>query len=345
MIHPARQKIEGVSEMKFMLILGIVLIHSNLSGNYSISTVNENIGLKIIDWISGYVCHGCVPSFFIISAYLFFNGMVRFTPSIYAEKLKRRAHSLLIPYLLWCSFCAILLFVKHLHLNASGLGIFLDNGTINWVNFIKGYWAIESLGNMPYAFAFWFIRNLIVFIIISPLAWLIGRHRWLTVIMFAIILIFDIDLYGFEWFVAGTFLATNGINIPSISTKQAIFIIGTFLVSSILLWYCSPRLFPIIGFIQVLFTILTVCYFSGKIKTIRSLKPLIASTFMIYAVHQCFCTRMRIIWENIWGVESVFCALLAYTCCFLSLVLISFIAYLILKRFSPRFLALITGGR
>lgn len=63
--------IVGVNEMKLLLILGVVLIHSNISNGYSAEIDNGNRGLEFVNWMSSYLCSGCVPLFFILSGYLF----------------------------------------------------------------------------------------------------------------------------------------------------------------------------------------------------------------------------------------------------------------------------------
>ncbi len=58
------EKITGISEMKFLLILGVVLIHCNVMYAYSPENFQENIGIRICSYISEIVCSVCVPCFF-----------------------------------------------------------------------------------------------------------------------------------------------------------------------------------------------------------------------------------------------------------------------------------------
>lgn len=165
------KKIAGVSELKFLLILGIVLIHCEIISEYPTSALNANFGIQLCHFISGTICYPCVPCFFVISGYLFFRDVSKFNSNIYLQKIKQRSSTLLLPYIIWCTICCFLLYIKHRYLHMSGLNIFLDDGSINWPNLFAGYWSIPEAGNMPYAMAFWFIRNLMVFELFSPVVW------------------------------------------------------------------------------------------------------------------------------------------------------------------------------
>ncbi len=171
-----------MSEMKLLLILGVVLIHSNISLFVPPDSVTTNIGIQIANFISSIICGVCVPCFFFLSAVLFFNGVNHLSINVYIAKLKRRAKSLLMPYMIWYTLYAALLYVKFRFFHMSGLDIFLPDGSVDWMHFVQGYWSIPSAYGWPYGFGFWFIRNLMVFVIISPIAWFIGRSAWLSLL-------------------------------------------------------------------------------------------------------------------------------------------------------------------
>lgn len=345
-------KLNGISEMKFLLILGVVMIHCNLANDYGPETVASNPGLELVRWISTMVCQGCVPCFFMLSAYLMFNGVKKFAPQIYAEKLRRRVHTLLVPYLLWCTLCAAGIFVEHEFLNKSGLGVFLDNGGIDLHNFIKGYWAVAAKQNMPFAFAFWFIRNLMVFVVLSPLARMLASRWWLVALLFAFRIFSGMSLGGFEWYVAGTFAATSGILTklrPMRQPGSTLVATGLFIVCSATLYYCNGVAYRAVATVQTIAT-MVVAIAAAKIieraaKRRQAVATLVSATFMIYAIHQCISTSTRHLWEGIFGVETIGAALAAYACALLTMVAVSVAIYLPMRRFTPGVLSVLTGGR
>lgn len=342
---------QGISEMKFLLILGVVLIHSNVSLFSQPNSVTTNFGIYITNFISSIVCGVCVPCFFFISAVLFFNGVKHFSLNTYIAKLKRRANSLLMPYMIWCTIYALILYVKFRFFHMPGLDIFLSDGSVNWLNFIQGYWGIPSASGWPYGFGFWFIRNLIVFVIISPIAWYIGRNFWLSLLFWGIYLCLDISLYGFEWFIAGTFYVTHYGNKaiknsgPYIIIASILFWGGSILSAVFNLGQLSAILFIIRVLSALYLTYICAMKLKHSVQTNKFTQSLISSTFIIYAVHQCCCSKMCIFWINFWGYSNVISPIMAQVCTLVCLFAISYSAYLLLHTFTPRVLPIITGGR
>lgn len=85
--------------IKFILILGVVAAHSNVYADYD--APDAPLGLNIVEFFSDRLIKVCVPCFFILSGYLYFNNTTQFNKATYLSKTRRRIHTLLIPYLLW----------------------------------------------------------------------------------------------------------------------------------------------------------------------------------------------------------------------------------------------------
>ncbi|MCM1005996.1 MAG: acyltransferase [Prevotella sp.] len=335
-----------IGGMKFFLILGVVLIHCNYVNNVPGEEYDSSVALHLCNYVSSYVCRACVPCFFFLSAFLFFYGVNKFNVSVYISKLKKRVHTLLIPYLIWCTFCAFLQYFKNLYFGYSGYFIF-DTGSIDLLHFLRGYW--EATDGYPFAFAFWFIRNLIVFVIISPIAWLIGRSHWFTMIFMLVYLVTDIDFMGFEWFVAGSWFSLHFVMFKAMLKAS----VWKVVISSVLFWgivityvYVNVDAFGhLTALLQVASALyLTLCL-SRKLNGNSLVNRLITATFMIYASHQCYCSLVRGFYYHLFGTENILQPLLAYTCTFLTLVLLGYLLFCLLKRYSPATLNLITGGR
>ncbi len=334
--------------MKFLLILGVVLIHCNVMYAYSPENFQENIGIRICSYISEIVCSVCVPCFFIISGFLFFNNVDKFTYKLYIKKIKSRFKTLFIPYIFWCTFCCLLLYIKHKYFHMSGLNIFLDDGNINWFNLVKGYLIIDEAEKFPYAFAFWFIRNLILFILLSPVVWIIAKKRILFVIFILAYIILDTKFYGIEWFVSGAFLSVNKIKLVKLNKYKLVFY-------SIIFWtICLIRIYMTYNpNILLIFQVCSAFYMTYYLAIIlrnkeykyKFIKFSISATFIIYATHQCYCSKVRQFFCDKLGCYSVEEPIIAYVLCFLTLVLLGLLSHYILRKVSPKFLSLITGGR
>lgn len=340
--------IPSIDVMKLFLICGVALIHSNVSGYFSDYAYNSNFLIRLCGYISFSVCRVCVPCFFILSGFLFFYGIKDFNLTVYSAKLKGRIFSLLLPYMLWCLICCGLLYIKHRFFQMSGLGIFLDNGGIDWFSALKGFCSIDQNGGYPYAFAFWFIRNLIVFCILSPIAWLIGRYHLLTVILFLVYIVFDIDFYGFQWFVAGCYLSVHS----GYLRRKRLFVPELAVMASVIFWTCvlvdinvpSESIQPLFMTMQVAASLYLTLYLSRLIESAELVRKLVPATFIIYATHQCYCTAVGRFFVSISGGADILSPLIAYLGSFLTLIILGFLIYLILHRFSPSILRILSGG-
>lgn len=89
-----------ISRMRFILLFGVLLIHSRLPIDCNVDWASFNTSelYKLCMYTGSLVIPSfCVPTFFLISGYLFFYKLESFDLSIYGNKLKKRIKSLLVP--------------------------------------------------------------------------------------------------------------------------------------------------------------------------------------------------------------------------------------------------------
>lgn len=332
--------------MKFLLILGVVLIHCDIYNEYAFNISQTNVGILLCHYISSVLCSICVPCFFVISGYLFFQDVDIFNVLVYKKKIKSRFATLFIPYVFWNTLCCIFLFIKSRYLGMPGLNVFLDNGSINWINFVKGYFYIEDANGFPYAFAFWFIRNLILFVIISPIARIISKSNVMLVVFYFAYIFLDVYYYGFEWFVLGATLVRFKRNDLPINKYNLL------IVSIIFFGMCVIRIWMNNNYIfifQVLSGFYIIYYmaifFKDKLKYSELFNYLVLSTFSIYATHQCYCSKVRQFFVHILGEDTFLQPILAYSVSFIILVVLGTFFSLLMKKYFPKTLKLITGSR
>ncbi|MCM1347905.1 MAG: acyltransferase [Firmicutes bacterium] len=336
--------------MKVLLLLGVVLIHCNLSSDFSASTMQSNCGLQLVNYLSKWLMRVCVPIFYIISGFLFFNGLNKFSFSTYSEKLRRRVHTLLVPYILWCCFCGVILILKSKYMGFPGLGVVEDDGHINFLGALQSFWVVPGNPPYPFAFAFWFIRNLMVFTLLAPAVWCIARQWWSYALFMAVYVALDENLYGLEWFITGAAVSLLKIALPQrvelwIVLTAAMAWIGAALLLSKLENHIAVHLTmcAAVAAATVVFYFASVrfaLFFSTRIGSL-----LVANAFFIYAFHQCFCSMARQLWEKVVGIDTCANVMLTYMLTFVTLAGVSTIVGTLVKKASPRFFALITGGR
>ena len=94
-----------IAFLRFPLIVGVVLIHCYYKelpiGGVKVPVMDEYPIYKLIaDLFSQVLARTAVPLFFLISGYLFFYKS-SFSWPMYGSKLRKRAQTLLLPYLFW----------------------------------------------------------------------------------------------------------------------------------------------------------------------------------------------------------------------------------------------------
>lgn len=135
-----------------------------------------------------------VPVFYFLSAYLFYRNFDGSWPQ-YKRKLKTRFFSLFIPYVIFCTFG----YFKHLIVTNS-----LGGG--NFIGWIRELWVCQT---MP----LWFVRELMFFVLLSPLFFYIKSKKWLSVILSLIILCLIIFNYvPYSSFIYWTPVYLIGVN-------------------------------------------------------------------------------------------------------------------------------------
>lgn len=199
-----------ISSIRFPLAVMVVAIHSYISiegweyTNISSQGLGSNIAAFVMITISQVFCHIAVPTFFLISGYLFFSNFAIGDKDIWQKKLVGRVKSLVIPYFLWILIYILFLIAKDYH-NV------MTNGLLNWLS-EKGGWnmlwssncwnldrtdifGLPAISSSPILVPFWFMRDLIVCIILSPILWMVFRKSSHTIIK-----ILAISLISFIYF-------------------------------------------------------------------------------------------------------------------------------------------------
>lgn len=161
---------EVITFLRFPLIFFIIMLHCysslRLEGDHELY-------FKMVYPLALSMGETGVPGFFFISGYLFFLSR-----KTYSEKLQSRLHTLFIPYLLWNLFLLILYILAYIighpqEINGKSM---ID---YSFIDYLRLFWDRGSYddGNfVPLLCPLWYIRNLIIMSIISPLLYYIIRY-------------------------------------------------------------------------------------------------------------------------------------------------------------------------
>lgn len=347
-------KLNYINNLKLLLILAVVIIHSNLACELSL---DQSFMCQVVDFFSKTVCNSvAVPCFFIVSAFLFFRNIERFTTQVYFNKLLSRLHTLLIPYIIWNVIACGLFLFKVYKLHFDGLGI-VEDGSMNWANFLTGFFYIDQAQSEPFAFAFWFIRNLLVFVALAPLFRLISHNLLTLLSTVAVFHLFGLSTYFGEWFALGAYLGRHHKDLTTFHFKKALWIVGLVFIISVCAMHYSLMYGQqgiarsVTHYFVVICAFILLLNWAKRIKHSKSLlnnAKLLNATFFIYSFHQLFCRQCRVLWESLLECNQPNAhiqVLMAYSLTIVTLTGVSFGVYLVLNCLSPKVMQIITGGR
>lgn len=210
--------------LRFPLAILVVFVHG-FGSDIDVAELHASglTGLAVYDYIrlffSVVIARSAVPIFFIISSYLLFLKVEEYNKVVYISKLRKRLHSLVIPYFSWI----LLLILWTLMFKIGGIllhgkpwtGIleyFQENGYLHmlwncsvWEE--RTTWlGIETHNSGPVLLPFWYMRDLIMMVVISPVIyWLIKKAKIIFIISLLAIYVFDIRV---SW-MSGTFTCAS----------------------------------------------------------------------------------------------------------------------------------------
>ncbi len=164
----------AISIVKSILMLAVVYIHSNSIPNLGYPFEREQHVQRVIDIFSEGFLEAAVPVFFVISSFLLYTKQF-----IFAENLKKKWRTLVIPYLL-INTLWIVVFGSASLTPVRGAII----GTQYEVRGVKGFFD-AYLGiferSMPLYYPFWFLKDLILLNLLAvPIGKLVDRFPILT---------------------------------------------------------------------------------------------------------------------------------------------------------------------
>ena len=156
---------QSISWLRFPLIVMVVYIHSRAEIIHAGYTDDYLMLDGITYYISNIICSIAVPAFFVISGYLFFfKGC--FSMDEYKHKILKRAKTMLFPYIVWNSIVLLCYYA------IQSLAPDMTSGNQKLIadysmkDFLSAFW--DGNKGVPICYQFWFLRDLMVVIVLSP---------------------------------------------------------------------------------------------------------------------------------------------------------------------------------
>ena len=339
----------AITWLRFPLIFLIIMLHC-----YSVVRLegSRQVYFEAIYPFSLWLGETGVPGFFYISGFLFF-----LSKKSYGQKLTTRIHTLFIPYLLWNSLLLALYLIAY----AAGYPQNINYKSITeyqLTDYIRLFWDRGSWDNgnfVPLLCPFWYIRNLLIMSIVSPLLYYIIKYGreffffsmtiwWMTSYHNAFI------PQTVLFFSLGAYFSILGFNPLKIVTHfktcfLALFIlfaVSDFATHSIISspWSLQIHRLALIFNIPTLILLADYC-----VRGSYSLSLLSRAAFIVFAVHYPIVVMLRKWCASRYAMASDHTHILLYFFCIIITTVISIVIYIALEKFFPKLKNILSGNR
>ena len=362
--------------LRFPLVLLIVFLHCKGTPDFDpIDWYHFGVmdGYNFMrHYLSNVISSVSVPTFFFMSGYLFYYRSSTFTLKLYKEKIMRRIRTLLVPYLFWniLFLVGILFFVVRssecsnmwsdviaLLKEYGGWRVFWDCQLMN-IEIEQPIGFIQD-NSAPLLVPMWFVRDLWVVSLFSPvLWWLVKKFGIAFVCMLGGCYVFQIWPYmhglssvSFFFFSMGILLSMYSYNIEIFFKKMGRNILVLTILLSLVLVYLTDiqnvyqpyilRGFAILACLSALY----IGYLNldcNRTWLVRISK----ASFVIYAAHMVFISKyVRILLGRLMPSENVVFLSFEYFMVPIITTCICVFIYYVVKRFFPKMMLLLNGGR
>jgi fucose 4-O-acetylase-like acetyltransferase len=349
--------------IRFPLIVGVVIEHAYKSGfqfgSTEVALRLTNYGLNFVNsLISGGLAFIAVPLFFFMSGFLFFYSL-EWSRAAFFQKVRSRIKTLLVPFLFW----NLLVFVVYVVAQnipitaqyfAGGIPHITQSGVFEYFNLIIG------INRYPVAFQFWFIRDLMILVAITPIFHLMHKKTaFIFLALFFCIWFFNIwpsnvlsiipSPEPIFFFYAGSIVAVKK-RTPFLFDKYGLVLIVmciAFFIVDMLLGQSSTSLLYRAGILTGVFA----AFYTTKIlmvsKRIKSLFLWLGGSacFFVFAMHEPLMSFFQRVVIKLFIPTNDVSTLFFYCAIPIAIIVLSLLVFKILSHILPRFVALITGGR
>lgn len=357
---------QAIDILKCVLPILVVAIHTSNSAELDFHNGLEPF-LRILIVKIGSIA---VPCFFVISGYLFFMKLQEWNWNDWGKKIKKRARTLLIPFLLWIIIDFVakylwgvmkseidgfsLLSFKTFFFDSGGLRMFWDRPLVEYNNSLLGYLVDSS---KPIDGPLWYVRDLMVMVLFAPLIWKMLKSTryyalaalcaiYLFFIGFPFVLVSPIALFffsfGASFSISGKDFLEVFRSIRFLSYSLSVILLAlSFIIEGPVWGELITRMFVVVS-VVALFNLVSDLYDKGQ----RPAKLLTDSSFFIYASHTVLITEISnfILWRALPIMAEWMLVLKVFLRPAVTVGL-CLLLFVIMKKICPKTLSLLTGGR
>ena len=356
-------KIDGVSSqrlsmLRFPLIVGVVYIHA-YSSEVLLSTGAIGVAEPgfYSDFVRNIVSQGLarlsVPLFFLMSGYLLFANFEWSLPR-YINKLRSRVRTLLVPYLFWN---ALLLSAMALAQQMPTTSEFFSGKGLPVASYTSFQYldAIFGVTGPPVGYQWWFIRDLMMLVVLSPLIHVFHKKA-ARVILLAAFAVWFFELASkeilspeaFLFFYVGTYLARLGRSVflfDKYGNLMLALYLPVLLIDTLSKESQLNGLVHNFGLLLGVPAVLSLSRYALKLTQLQiALRGLSSYSFFVFATHEPLLVATRKIAYKTFAPSDDLAVISLYLTLPSVVILTTIAAYNTMSRLTPRFLMIISGG-
>lgn len=335
---------ELISMLRYPLAFFVVVQHCYIAieGWHYNQLSAQSIGSNVVSELmlsSKIVLSSAICIFYTISGYLFFVHLKSWDSNVWKRKMSRRIWSLFIPYIIWnilyilfqigpeiarCIFhgCSWDIVTSWINVHGGWLGMFWDGKVLD--SGIVNLWGQPVQFSGPVLLPFYFIRDLMVVSLFTPLLYFLLRARNHRITPCAVITIGFLTFFlltqtsfvlsgftaeAFFFYGLGAFLSLNGLELSEVFYPKRMLIgIVTLSLFFAELYYgfqasiAGIIIHPIYRVFEVMTVVNIASWMVKKSPTSKSVSALKNwfikwqnASFMIYALHVFFLSSVQAI--------------------------------------------------
>ncbi len=350
--------------LKFPLIVLVVMIHAY---DPVVGLQDQAVGYlggAVSQWLRFFVSQGlgrvAVPLFFLMAGYFFFLGWNGRAAGLH-QRWRSRVHSLLIPFLFWNTVAMLVLWlVQELPWFSAYLtGQKARVAGLSWYGWFN---TLVGLEQRPAAYQFWFIRDLMVLVLLAPL-WrpVLARPVWAWRLLAALALLWCLNwqpllfpaVEATLFFCTGAWAATVGRSLFALDrfagAAGVMFLLAMAAFAS-MAWTPEQHTGVLALFRAALILgAVAVLGLSARLPAsgpgVQRLLALGTASFFVFAVHEPLLSVLRKLAFSLLRPSSEAAILALYLTLPALTVLLALLAYGALHRVSPGLLSWVSGGR
>ena len=338
---------QKISVLSFVAIYFVMVIHANYDSSIlkPVSSALQNFtgtaGLSV----------AAVPLFYFISGILFYRGVNTIGDCL--PRMRKRVKSLLVPYVIWniifVSWYVVLEYIP-------GVSIFVNSDVVSNIDFYKPQDTLVYLFLKPAGFQLWFLRDLILYVTLSPVIYVGIKKLPLLTYLTLLLLFGGISRCGVTYFVLGGILAIHYdfevlkrlLTKPLVCACITIYLTGGLFASGIVslpISVFNPYYQQVISVIGIMASWGGYDMLVGEEDLISNrMKKLMSYTFFIYLFHEPTFNIIKKLGLVMFGCNDLSLVLM-YLINPIIMIIVAVWTGMICQCLMPRLYSIATGGR